>query len=350
MRGVVFTGDRGLEMMEFPDPTPGPDEVVVEMKASGMCGSDLHQYRRPKGQARQATGFPQNPNPVIAGHEPCGVVAAVGPGVSDKEARIGARVMVHHYQGCTQCNQCRSGWQQLCQEVPVKVYGSNSHGGHARYLKVPANTLVPLPQELSFSAGAAISCGSGTAYSALRRMRLSGNDTIAIFGQGPVGLAGTQFAKEMGARVIALDVNPQRLQRAKDFGADEVVDPGSNDPVAAIKDLTHGRYADLSLDTSSNPEARANAIRSTKVWGTMCFVGEGGDVKIDVSPMLLRRQMTLIASWTFSNIIQAECATFCVERKIDVDALFTHRWKLDEAEQAYKLFDHQADGKGVFLM
>ena len=149
MRGVVFTGGRELEMIEFPDPKPGPDEVVVEMKASGMCGSDLHQYRRPKGQTRQATGFPQNPDPVIAGHEPCGVVAAVGPGVSDKEAQVGQRVMVHHYQGCTQCNHCRSGWQQLCQEVPVKVYGSNSHGGHAQYLKVPANTLVPLADELT---------------------------------------------------------------------------------------------------------------------------------------------------------------------------------------------------------
>jgi 2-desacetyl-2-hydroxyethyl bacteriochlorophyllide A dehydrogenase len=350
MRGVVFTGGRELETMEFPDPTPGPDEVVVEMKASGMCGSDLHQYRRPKGTTRAATGFPQNPDPVIAGHEPCGVVAAVGPGVSEKEARIGERVMVHHYQGCTQCNHCRSGWQQLCQEVPVKVYGSNAHGGHAKYLRVPANTLVPLPDEISFSAGAAISCGSGTAYSALRRMRLSGNDIIAIFGQGPVGLAGTQFAKAMGARVIALDVNPQRLERAKEFGADEVVDPGSNDPVAAIKDLTHGRYADLTLDTSSNPEARLNAIRSTKVWGTMCFVGEGGNVTVDVSPHLLRRQLTLIASWTFSNIIQAECAQFVVERKIDVDRLFTHRWKLEQAEEAYKLFDHQSDGKGVFLM
>src|ERR1700727_2001133 len=321
MRGVVFTGDRGLEMMEFPDPTPGPDEVVVEMKASGMCGSDLHQYRRPKGQTRQATGFPQNPDPVIAGHEPCGVVAAVGPGVSAKAARVGERVMVHHYQGCTQCNHCRSGWQQLCQEVPVKVYGANSHGGHAKYLKVPSNTLVPLADELTFSAGAAISCGSGTAYSALRRMRLSGNDTLAIFGQGPVGLAGTQFAKAMGAKVIALDIDPQRLQRAKDFGADEVVDPGSNDPVAAIKDLTHGRDADVSLDASSNSEARANAIRSTKVWGTMCFVGEGGDVKIDVSPHLLRRQLTLVASWTFSNIIQADCADFCVEPNGDVDRL-----------------------------
>ena len=126
-----------------------------------------------------------------------------------------------------------------------------------KYLKVPANTLVPLPEELSFTAGAAISCGSGTAYGALRRMNVSGRDTIAIFGQGPVGLAGTQFAKAMGARVIALDINPQRLERAKEFGADEVVDPGSNDPVAAIKDLTHGRYADLTLDTSSNPRGAA---------------------------------------------------------------------------------------------
>ena len=349
MRGVVFNGERELELMQFPDPTPDPHDVVIEMKASGMCGSDLHQYRRPKGGA-QPSGIPMREGPVIAGHEPCGIVAAIGSAVDAREARIGQRVMVHHYQGCTQCNHCRSGWQQLCQEVPVKVYGNNAHGGHAQYLKVPANTLVPLPDELSFSAGAAIACGSGTAYGALRRMKLSGNDTIAIFGQGPVGLAATQYARAMGARVIALDISPQRLERAKAFGADAVVNPGSNDPVAAIKDLTHGRYADLTLDTSSNPDARLNAIRSTKVWGTMCFVGEGGDVHIDVSPHLLRRQLTLVASWTFSNILQAECARFSVERGIDVDRLFTHRWSIDQAEEAYKLFDRQVDGKGVFLM
>ena len=350
MRGVVFIGGRELELMQFLDPTPGPHDVVIEMKASGMCGSDLHQYRRPKGQPQATTGFPSNPDPVIVGHEPCGVVAAVGSAIDEREARVGQRVMVHHYQGCTQCIHCRSGWQQLCQEVPVKVYGSNSHGGHARYLRVPANTLVPLPDELSFAAGAAISCGSGTAYSALRRMNLSGNDTIAIFGQGPVGLAGTQYAKAMGAKVIALDISPQRLGRAKDFGADEVVNPSADEPVAAIRQLTHGRYADIALDTSSNPEARVNAIRSTKVWGTMCFVGEGGEVKIEVSPQLLRRQLTLVASWTFSNIIQADCARFSVERKIAVDRLFTHSWKLEQAEEAYKLFDKQVDGKGVFLL
>ena len=350
MQGVVFTGERALEIMTFPDPIPGPGEVVLEMKASGMCGSDLHQYRRPKTPTGNATGIPASTTPTIAGHEPCGVVVAVGAGVAAAQAAIGDRMMVHHYQGCTQCSHCRSGWQQLCQEVPVKVYGNNAHGGHAKYLKVPANTMVPLPGELSFTAGAAISCGSGTAYGALRRLNVSGRDTIAIFGQGPVGLAGTQFAKAMGARVIALDTNPQRLERARAFGADELVNPGSNDPVEAIRELTHGKYADLTLDTSSSREARLAAIRSTRVWGTMCFVGEGGDVTIDVSPHLLRRQMTLIASWTFSTVIQAECAQFCIERNIDVDKLFTHRWSLDQADDAYRLFDKQSDGKGVFLI
>src|SRR5207237_8347785 len=99
-----------------------------------------------------------------------------------------------------------AGGHQLCQEVPVKVYGNNAHGGHANYLKVPANTLVALPDELSFSAGAAIACGSGTAYSALHRMNLSGNDTIAIFGHGPVGLAATQYAHAQGGRGIAFDI------------------------------------------------------------------------------------------------------------------------------------------------
>jgi D-arabinose 1-dehydrogenase-like Zn-dependent alcohol dehydrogenase len=349
MRGVVFTGDRTLELMRFDDPTPGFGEVVLEMKASGMCGSDLKHYRRPKG-VRQASGIPAAAGPVIAGHEPCGVVAAVGPGVDPRQAKVGQRVMVHHYQGCTTCNHCRTGWQQLCQRTSIKVYGNNSHGGHAEFMTVPANTLVALPEELSFAAGAAISCGTGTAYGALRRINVSGNDTIAIFGQGPVGLSATQLAAAMGARVIALDISKERLARAKEFGAAEVIDPGSNDPVAAIRELTHGEGADLTMDTSAAPEARIAAIRALKVWGTCCFVGEGNEVTIDVSPDMLRRQATLVASWTFSTVGQAECARFVVDRKIDVDALFTEQWKLDQAGEAYALFDRQTSGKGVFLM
>src|SRR5207244_12909202 len=126
-------------------------------------------------------------------------------------------------KGCTVCEHCRSGWSQLCQEEPVLVYGNNAHGGHTRYLKVPAFTLVPLADELSFAAGAAISCGTGTAYGALRRLNISGNHTVALFGQGPVGLSATQLAAAMGARGIALDVRPARLARPKELGAGETV-------------------------------------------------------------------------------------------------------------------------------
>jgi len=350
MRAVVFVGERSLEFMDFADPAPGPGEVVLEIKASGMCGSDLKFYRAPKGGITAMLGLGALSGPVIGGHEPCGVVAAIGEGVPEAQARVGQRVMVHHYKGCGVCKHCRVGWQQLCAKGGVIVYGATGHGAHAPYMKVPASTLVPLPDELTFETGAAISCGTGTAYGALKRLDLAGTDTIAIFGQGPVGLSATQLAAAMGARVIALDTSPERLQRAREFGADVLIDPGSNDPVQAIKDVTHGEGAEKTLDCTGVPVARAQAVRSTKTWGACCFVGEGDTVTLDVSPDMIRRQLTLIASWTFSSVGQEECARFVADRKIDVDHLFTDRWKLEQAEEAYKLFDKQTTGKGVFLM
>jgi len=322
MKGVVFLGDRELELREFPDPTPGPRDVILEIKASGMCGSDLHIYRAPAPQAG-----------VIPGHEPCGIVAAVGAGVSEKEARVGERVMDHHYDGCGTCKHCRAGWTQMCLEGPV-VYGSGGHGAHARYMKVPVSTLVPLPDALSFVTGAAISCGTGTAWGALRRLNLQGGETIAIFGQGPVGLSATQFAVVMGARVIAVDIAAERRKLAQEFGAHEVLDPAVGDVVAAIGDLTHGEGAHKTLEASSAPDARAAAVRAVRAWGTACFVGERGQVTLDVSPDLLRRQVTLVGSWTFSKQGQAECAEFVADQRVDVERFFTHRWKLEQAEEA----------------
>jgi threonine dehydrogenase-like Zn-dependent dehydrogenase len=323
---------------------------VLEIKASGMCGSDLKFYRGPKGGAAAALGLGGG-GPVIAGHEPCGIVAAIGPGVPEKQARLGMRVMQHHYRGCGVCPHCSTGWMQLCVEGVAEVYGVTGHGAHAKYLKCPARTLVPLPDELSFATGAAISCGTGTAWGALHRLGLQGDHTIAVFGQGPVGLSATQLAAAMGARVIALDTSEERLARAKEFGAEVLINPRTTDNVVqAIREATHGRGAHLSLDASSSPQARAEAVRCVRTWGKACFVGEGGTVTLDVSNDLLRRQVTLIGSWTFSTVGQAECARFVADRGIDVDRLFTHRWTLDQAEEAYRLFDRQTTGKGVFLM
>ncbi len=145
MRGVTFLGERKLALAEFPDPTPGPHDVVVAIKASGMCGSDLKPYRASGGSA--ALGLGKVSGPVIAGHEPCGVVAAAGSAVDERMARIGTRVMVHHYAGCGTCRHCQTGWTQMCSSGST-VYGITGHGAHAPYMKVPATTLVPLPDAL----------------------------------------------------------------------------------------------------------------------------------------------------------------------------------------------------------
>ncbi len=346
MKGVVFLGDRKLELREFPDPTPGPRDVVLEIKASGMCGSDLHVYRASFKPGDTTSGFRRGADPVIAGHEPCGVVVSVGTGVVPREARIGQRVMDHHYSGCGTCKHCSSGWSQMCLNGAT-VFGANGNGAHAKYMKVPVSTLVPLPDDLSFETGAAISCGTGTAYGALKRLNLQGGETLAIFGQGPVGLSATQLAVAMGARVIALDISPERRAMAKEFGAHEVIDARSTNPVEAIRELTHGEGAHKTLDTSGAAEARASAVRATRAWGTACYVGERGQVTLDVSPDLLRRQITLVGSWTFSRQGQADCAEFVADHNIAVEKLFTHRWRLEQAEEAYRLFDTQTTGKGV---
>jgi threonine dehydrogenase-like Zn-dependent dehydrogenase len=322
--------------------------VVIEMKASGMCGSDLKFYRAPPGEAQKALGLGGNAEPFIAGHEPCGVVVARGPGVSEREAPIGQRVMDHHYAGCGVCPHCRVGWSQLCR-AGITVYGVTAHGGHADYLRVPARTLVPLPEELSFAEGAAVACGTGTAYGALRRMHLAGGDSLAVFGQGPVGLSATLLGTAMGARVIAVETSLDRLSLSRAFGADVTIDASKDDPVKAIRDLTRGEGVALALDCTGAAAARKAAVQCVKTWGTACYVGEGGDVTLEVSPDLLRRQVTLIGSWTFSAMGMLECARFVADNRIGLERIFSHRWRLEQADEAYRSFDTQSTGKGVFL-
>jgi D-arabinose 1-dehydrogenase-like Zn-dependent alcohol dehydrogenase len=207
MRGLVFKGNRQVALEDFPEPAPGPGEVLVAMRASGICGSDLNLYRK--------ANFDRS---VVCGHEPCGVVVHRGLDVSDRDAPLGQRVMIHHYRACGRCWLCGMGYTQMCSQA--QVMGTDIDGGHAPYLVVPVYTLVELPEELSFAEGAAIACGTGTAYAALKRLDILGRDTLAIFGQGPVGLSATQLAAAMDARVIALDRSPERREMAVGMGAE----------------------------------------------------------------------------------------------------------------------------------
>lgn len=335
MKGILFHGERKIEVGEFSDPVPGDGEVVIEMRASGMCGSDLHTYRGPRRE-----------QPLIGGHEPAGVIASVGRGVPDEW--IGRAVMVHHYFGCGRCDQCRSGWTQMCREGATAM-GATAQGSHADFMTVPFTSVLPMPEGLSFLAAAAIGCGTGTAWGALRRLQLAGEDTIAIFGQGPVGLAATQLASAMGARVIALDIAPSRLERSRDFGASLTINPAEVDSVAdAVRDLTDGRGVSKSLETSGASSAAQDALHVLDLWGTACWVGVGSTIQFDLTEHLYK-QIKGVTSWTMSVASMEDCARFVVQRGIDVDALFTETWQLADAVEAYELLDRQTSGKGVFV-
>jgi threonine dehydrogenase-like Zn-dependent dehydrogenase len=335
MRGLVFLGERKVALREFADPRPGPGEVVVAIRASGMCGSDLRPYEM--GQSSYVTG-----------HEPCGVVAERGPGVTEQQAPLGQRVMVHHYWGCGMCKHCRIGYTQMCVHG-ARVMGFSANGGNAPYLLAPASSLVPLPDELSFAEGAAIACGTGTAYSALKRLDVSGRDTLAIFGQGPVGLAATQLATAMGARVIAVDPLAERRALACQLGATSAIDSAAVSAVDAIRELTHGEGADATLDCTGHPEARANCAKAARAWGRACFVGEHGTATFDMTPDVIHKQLTMYGSWTFSTVLLAECARFAVDRQVPRGNVVTESFTLDQAEGAFRKFASRTMGKGVFV-
>ena len=241
------------------------------------------------------------------------------------EARIGQRVMVHHYQGCTQCEHCRSGWQQLCQQVPVKVYGYNAHGGHAQYLKVPANTLVPLARRIVVLRGRGDRLRLGhrlrrAAADEYFRQATPSRSSARARSDSPPRNSPRRWAPGDRARHQPPAAGARQGLRRRRGRRSRLQRSGRRD-----QGTDQGRYADLTLDTSSNPEARLNAIRSTKVWGTMCFVGEGGDVHIDVSRICCAGN----DAGGVVDVFQyhpGRLRAVLVERKVDVDKLFTHRW------------------------
>src|SRR3954452_19880673 len=180
MRGVYLPGDRRVETRDVPDPTPGEGQVVLAMRASTICGSDLRAiYREHLG-----TG-PEAYQGGVAGHEPCGEVIEVGPGV--QRLRVGDRVVVYHIAGCGQCDDCRAGYFISCTSPARAAYGWQRDGGHADRLLAEEQACIPLPDALTFVDGACFACGFATAYEAPSRLALSGCDAVLGAAAGAAG-------------------------------------------------------------------------------------------------------------------------------------------------------------------
>ena len=326
MRGAILPGNSTVELREFEVPKPGHGEVLLRMKASTICGSDIRCiYHEHLGKG------PEGYQPgMIAGHEPCGQIVKTGPGC--RRFKDGDRVIVYHISGCGVCNDCRRGYMISCtSEKYRRAYGWQRDGGMADYMLAEEKDCVLLPDALSYSDGAQVACGFGTVYEGLEKIGICGNDAVLVTGLGPVGLATAMLARAMGAGlIIGTDVVQERLELARRLGlCDEVLMAGA-DNVRQIKALTGGMGVERAVDCSANDEARTTCIQATRKWGKICFIGEGGTCGFDPSPDIIHDQKTIYGSWVTKIWRMEELVERIVRWGIHPAELITHRFTLDK--------------------
>jgi threonine dehydrogenase-like Zn-dependent dehydrogenase len=339
VKGVVLPGDRRLELRHFPDPEPGPGQVLIRVEASGLCGSDLRAIYRPR---EQGTG-PEAYRGVIAGHEPAGRVEKVGPGV--RRFGAGDRVLVYHISGCGLCHDCRAGWMISCTSPERAAYGWQRDGGHAEWLVADERTLVTLPDVMSYVDGALVACGFGTAHAATRRAGVSGADRVLVTGLGPVGLGVALLCRALGAEVLGVEPGAERRAIAAALGIEVAGRPESDAP--ALLDRTGGQGFEVAIDCSGNADARHLCLEVARQWGRVVYIGEGGTVAFEPSPQLIHKQLTLHGSWVCSIGQMEELVELLVRWELHPEATVTHRFPLARAAEAYELFDSGTTGKVV---
>ncbi len=259
-----------LELQQIPIPSAGEEEVLVRVRAAGICHSDAH-YRA----GRSSMG----PLPITLGHEVAGEVEWVGTRVTNVKA--GDRVCLHYNVSCGDCYYCKSGNEQFC--TAVKMIGHHVDGGYAEYIAMPSRNVIPLPEEISFEEGATLMCASATALHALHKGRVKPGETVAVFGVGGLGLSAVQLAKALGAvEVFAVDIKQDKLELASEYGAIPV-DASRADPVEEIRKSTRGRGVDVALEMIGLPLTMKQTLEALGVLGRAVIVGLS-QMPIEVHP------------------------------------------------------------------
>lgn len=337
MLAAYLPGNSTVEFKEVPVPKPGYGEVLIKMKSSTICGSDIRAiYREHVGKG------PEGYQGVICGHEPCGQIIECGEGL--RRFKKGDRVVVYHISGCGVCNDCRRGYMISCTSSEYRrAYGWQRDGGMAEYLIAEEKDLVLLPDSLTYTDGAQVACGFGTVYEGLEKIGVSGNDAVLVVGLGPVGLAAAMLAKAMGAnKVIGVDTVQERMDIALEKGLCDHVFLSDSEALAKIREVTGGEGVERSVDCSGNTYGRQLAIRAARKWGKIVFIGEGGTVEFNPSPDIIHEQKTIYGSWVTNIWRMEELVERIVRWGIHPEDLVTHRFPLDKASEAFSVM---AEGK-----
>jgi len=261
MKAVCLTAiGSPLEELDLAIPSVGAGDVLVRVKAAGICHSDAH-YR--------AGVSPVAPLPLTLGHEVAGVVERIGADVAGVAA--GDRVCLHYLVTCGRCVSCQAGREQFC--LTGQMIGKNRDGGHAEFIVVPERSVFRLPDEIPFEQGAILMCSSATSLHALNKARLRAGETVAVFGVGGLGISAVQLARHLGAaEVFAVDINPRKLELAERFGATPV-NASAGNAVERIQELTHGRGVDVALELVGLPLTMRQAVQSLAILGRAALVG-----------------------------------------------------------------------------
>lgn len=332
MRGIKFLGNKRVDVVDVPKPKAAKGWIIVKVKASLLCGSDLHAYSAP-----QEFEF-------IPGHEVAGEVFEVDKPIDLKK---GDRVAIHNMFSCGKCKFCRRGNWIFCNKV--KVIGGHLDGGDAEYLAVPEKNCFPLPDDLSFEQGALLGDAVGTPYHAIKRLGVNGTHTVALFGLGPVGLGALLILKLLSCKILAVEINKYRQKLGKSLGADLVIDPNEQNPVDVIREYTKGEGVDVSIDCAGKEITENQALNCAKKGGKVAFVGEnfvGATIK--PSDQFIRKELTVIGSWYF-NVGEYEELIALVRRGLNVEKIITHRFSLEDAQKAFSIFASGESGKVVFV-
>ena len=327
--GVINVIDK--DMPEITEDT----DVIVKTKAAGICGSDIHIYHGTNAVATY---------PRVIGHEAVGEVYKVGPAV--KNVKVGDRVILEPIEYCGKCYACRSGRPNVCENL--KVRGVHSDGGFAEYFKAQSDKLHILPESIEWPEAVMIepfSIGSQVCY----RSQVKEGDVMMIFGAGPTGLAVLENAKYRGARVIILDLNENRLEYAKSYGADYTLNPSKVDVKDEVEKITDGMLANVVVDAVGSPKILSDAVYLTSVAGRIVSMGFL-DKEAPINMLeITKKEISLVGSRLQTHQF-AKCVEYFANNKVNLTGLITNKFDFKDVKEAIDLIENKPEEVGKVIL
>lgn len=329
---VFYAPSQPLRVEEVPTPAPGPDEVLVKVAACGVCHTDLHYIDH---------GVPTfKKPPLILGHEISGVVAGLGAAVQGWKE--GDRVLLPAVYGCGRCEMCRRGRENICEKMVM--FGNSVDGGYAEYVVAPAKDLLALPEEIPLIEGAIIADALTTPYHAVvNRGGVKPGDRVVVFGCGGIGLNLVQVAAAVGAQVIAVDIVDEKLQRARELGAQATINAKGVERVdKEVRKLSGG--ADIAFEAIGNPETQAQTFACLRSGGRFVVVGYSDKPMSLDAARVMYREMEVVGSLGCRAVDYPRVIELARQGKVKVKELVTARFALEEINVA---FDTLRKGEGI---